>query len=133
MDLARTHASLSAEILQDFAELMETGAFVRGPAVARFEEALAAETGVARCVGMSSGLDALRIALIAAGLERGEEVIVPAMTFVATLEAVTQAGGTPGRRRHPGGRLQPRPRCRGCGDHGPHAIRPPGPSLRAAR
>ena len=88
MDLARTHASLSAEILQDFAELMETGAFVHGPAVARFEEAFAAETGVARCVGMSSGLDALRIALIAAGLERGEEVIVPAMTFVATLEAV---------------------------------------------
>ena len=95
MDLARTHASLSAEILQDFAELMETGAFVNGPAVARFEEAFAAETGVARCVGMSSGLDALRIALIAAGLERGEEVIVPAMTFVATLEAVTQAGGVP--------------------------------------
>jgi len=95
MDLARTHTSLSAEILQDFAELMETGAFVRGPAVARFEEVLAAEIGVARCVGMSSGLDALRIALIAAGLERGEEVVVPAMTFVATLEAVTQAGGTP--------------------------------------
>jgi len=44
---------------------------------------------------MSSGLDALRIGLIAAGLERGEEVIVPAMTFVATLEAVMQAGGTP--------------------------------------
>ena len=45
--------------------------------------------------GCRSGLDALRIALIAAGLERGEEVIVPAMTFVATLEAVTQAGGIP--------------------------------------
>ena len=74
---------------------METCAFVNGPAVARFEEAFAAETGVARCVGMSSGLDALRIALIAAGLEQGEEVIVPAMTFVATLEAVTQAGGVP--------------------------------------
>ena len=77
------------------AGLIDSGAFVNGPAVARFEEALAAETGVARCVGMSSGLDALRIALIAAGLEHGEEVIVPAMTFVATLEAVTQAGGVP--------------------------------------
>ena len=95
MDLARHHASLSAEILRDFAELMDAGAFVNGPAVARFEEAFAADTGVARCVGMASGLDALRIALIAAGLERGEEVIVPAMTFVATLEAVTQAGGVP--------------------------------------
>ena len=95
MDLARTHRSLSNEIVQDFAELMDTGAFVNGPAVARFEEALAADTGVDRCVGMASGLDALRIGLIAAGLERGEEVIVPAMTFVATLEAVTQAGGVP--------------------------------------
>ena len=95
MDLARGHASLSTEILRDVAELMETGAFVNGPAVTRFEEAFAADTGVARCVGIASGLDALRLALIAAGLERGEEVIVPAMTFVATLEAVTQAGGVP--------------------------------------
>jgi dTDP-4-amino-4,6-dideoxygalactose transaminase len=95
MDLTRTHAPLSAEILQDIAELMGTGVFVNGPAVARFEEALAADIGVARCVGLASGLDALRIGLIAAGLERGEEVVVPAMTFVATLEAVTQAGGLP--------------------------------------
>ena len=102
------------DLLEDFSELIETGAFVNGPAVARFEEAFAAETGVARCVGMSSGLDALRIALIAAGLEHGEEVIVPAMTFVATLEAVTQAGGIPGRRRYPGGRSQPRPGRRGA-------------------
>jgi dTDP-4-amino-4,6-dideoxygalactose transaminase len=95
MDLARAHASLSTDILRDVAELMETGAFVNGPAVTRFEEAFAADTGVARCVGIASGLDALRIALIAAGLERGEEVVVPAMTFIATLEAVTQAGGVP--------------------------------------
>ena len=94
-DLGRTHASLSAELLQEFAELLETGAFVNGPAVARFEDAFATYCGAARCVGMSSGLDALRIALIAAGIEPGDEVIVPAMTFVATLEAVTQAGGVP--------------------------------------
>ena len=94
-DLGRTHASLSAELLQDFAELLETGTFVNGPAVARFEDAFATYSGAARCVGVSSGLDALRIALIAAGLGRGDEVIVPAMTFVATLEAVTQAGGAP--------------------------------------
>jgi len=95
MDLARAHAQLASEILEDVAELLEMGAFVNGPAVARFEEALAADTGVGRCVGMASGLDALRIGLIAAGLEHGEEVVVPAMTFVATLEAVTQAGGVP--------------------------------------
>jgi dTDP-4-amino-4,6-dideoxygalactose transaminase len=95
MDLARTHAPLSAQLLDDLADLIETGTFINGPAVARFEDAFAAEVGVARCVGTSSGLDALRISLIAAGLDAGEEVIVPAMTFVATLEAVTQAGGTP--------------------------------------
>jgi dTDP-4-amino-4,6-dideoxygalactose transaminase len=95
VDLGRTHASLKVEILRELDDLMEAGAFVNGPAVERFEAQFALNTGAARCVGMSSGLDALRIGLIAAGLERGEEVIVPAMTFVATLEAVTQAGGVP--------------------------------------
>ena len=95
VDLGRLHATLREELLADLEELMETGAFVNGPAVRRFEDAFAATVGVARCVGTSSGLDALRIALLAAGLEPGDEVIVPAMTFVATLEAVTQAGGVP--------------------------------------
>jgi dTDP-4-amino-4,6-dideoxygalactose transaminase len=95
MDLARTHAPLTATLLEDLADQIETGSFINGPAVARFEEAFASDAGATRCVGMSSGLDALRIGLIAGGLERGEEVIVPAMTFVATLEAVTQAGGVP--------------------------------------
>ena len=51
--------------------------------------------GADHCVGVASGLDALRLALIAAGIEPGDEVIVPANTFVATLEGVTQAGGVP--------------------------------------
>jgi dTDP-4-amino-4,6-dideoxygalactose transaminase len=95
VELGRAHAQLREGLLRDFEELIDSGAFVNGPAVARFEAAFAAEAGTARCVGTSSGLDALRIALLAGGLERGEEVIVPAMTFVATLEAVTQAGGVP--------------------------------------
>ena len=49
----------------------------------------------ADAVGVASGLDALRLALLAGGIQPGDEVIVPAQTFVATLEAVTQAGGTP--------------------------------------
>ena len=51
--------------------------------------------GVAYCVGVGSGLDALRLGLLATGIEPGAEVVVPAATFVATLEAVTQAGGVP--------------------------------------
>ena len=57
--------------------------------------ACAAWSGVEHCVGTASGLDALRIALIAAGVGPGDEVVVPAQTFVATVEAVTQAGATP--------------------------------------
>jgi dTDP-4-amino-4,6-dideoxygalactose transaminase len=95
VDLGRAHAQLRDELLRDLEELIDAGVFVNGPAVARFEDAFAAAAGVARCVGTSSGLDALRLALLAGGLERGDEVIVPAMTFVATIEAVTQAGGVP--------------------------------------
>ena len=94
-DLNRIHAPLKSAILQDVAELIDSGAFLGGAAVAAFEADFANYCGTALCVGVSSGLDALRIALLAAGIEPGDEVLVPAMTFVATLEAVTQAGGTP--------------------------------------
>jgi dTDP-3-amino-3,4,6-trideoxy-alpha-D-glucose transaminase len=95
LDLARAHAPLIEEIVGDVEALLETGEFVSGPAVAEFETAFARFCGTKACVGTSSGLDALRIALLAGGLAPGDEVIVPAQTFVATLEAVTQAGGTP--------------------------------------
>ena len=51
--------------------------------------------GTANCVGLSSGLDALRLSLIASGLAPGDGVVVPAATFAATFEAVVQAGATP--------------------------------------
>lgn len=95
LDLAPAHAALREGLLEDFGTLIDSGAFANGPAVAEFEQAFAAYCGVMRCLGMASGLDALRLGLLAAGLEPGDEVVVPAMTFVATLEAVTQAGGTP--------------------------------------
>ena len=95
LDLGRTHAPLIEELLGDVEALLESGAFVNGPAVGEFERAFARFCGADACVGMSSGLDALRIGLLAGGLAPGDEVIVPALTFVATLEAVTQAGGTP--------------------------------------
>lgn len=95
IDLGRTHAPLVEEILADLEALLESGAFVNGPAVAEFEAAFARFCGTAACVGTSSGLDALRVALLALQLEAGDEVIVPAQTFVATIEAVTQAGARP--------------------------------------
>jgi dTDP-4-amino-4,6-dideoxygalactose transaminase len=95
LDLRPSHEPLAEAILLDIAELIESNAFINGPAVAEFEERFAAFCGSAHCVGTASGLDALRLALLAAELEPGDEVIVPAQTFVATLEAVTQAGLRP--------------------------------------
>jgi dTDP-3-amino-3,4,6-trideoxy-alpha-D-glucose transaminase len=95
LDLRPSHAPIRDELLEEIAELVDSGFYSNGPQVAAFEEAFAAYCHTSQCVGMASGLDALRLGLIAAGLDPGEEVVVPAMTFVATLEAVTQAGGRP--------------------------------------
>jgi dTDP-3-amino-3,4,6-trideoxy-alpha-D-glucose transaminase len=82
-------------LLQEIEELIAQGTFTNGPQVAAFEQAFSLYCGTSDCVGMASGLDALRLALVAAGIEPGDEVVVPATTFAATLEAVTQAGGRP--------------------------------------
>jgi dTDP-4-amino-4,6-dideoxygalactose transaminase len=95
LDLRPMHEPLAEQVLAEIAEVMQAGTFVNGPQVAGFESAFASYCGTTHCVGMSSGLDALRLALLAAGLERGSEVIVPASTFVGTFEAVTQAGLVP--------------------------------------
>ena len=91
--------------------MIDSGAFTNGSQVAEFERAFASFADTSQCVGLASGLDALRLALLACGIEPGDEVIVPADTFIATFEAVSQAGGTPvpvGGRRN---RLQPRSRA----------------------
>jgi dTDP-4-amino-4,6-dideoxygalactose transaminase len=94
-DLGPSSAAFRDGLLEDVAGLLDSGAFTNGPAVREFEEAFARYVGVDNCVGLASGLDALRLALLAGGLERGDEVVVPAATFAATFEAVTQAGGVP--------------------------------------
>jgi dTDP-4-amino-4,6-dideoxygalactose transaminase len=94
-DPAPSHVELRSTLLVEISQLIESGAFTNGPQVGAFETAFAQYCGVDDCVGVASGLDALRLGLIAAGIEPGDEVIVPANTFVATLEAVTQAGGVP--------------------------------------
>jgi len=95
VDLGLSNQPIRAELLEAVAALVDSGAFVNGPPVAAFEQAFATYCRTADCVGLASGLDALRLALLAAGIQPGDEVIVPAQTFVATLEAVTQAGGKP--------------------------------------
>ena len=95
LDLASSHAPLKAAILEEISTLIDSGAFTNGPQVAVFEKAFAEFCGSKHCVGTGSGLDALRLSLIAAGAKPGDEVILPASTFAATLEAVIQAGAEP--------------------------------------
>jgi dTDP-3-amino-3,4,6-trideoxy-alpha-D-glucose transaminase len=95
VDLGPVSREIKDSLLDDLGELIDTGRFVNGPKVEQFEHDFAASCGRATCVGVASGLDALRLALLAFGLKRGDEVVVPAMTFVATFEAVVQAGGRP--------------------------------------
>jgi dTDP-4-amino-4,6-dideoxygalactose transaminase len=95
LDLGLLHRDLKAEIVDEIAELVDSSAFTNGPQVREFETEFAAYCGTAHAVGLASGLDALRLGLQAAGIEPGDEVVVAANTFVATLEAVTQAGGRP--------------------------------------
>jgi dTDP-4-amino-4,6-dideoxygalactose transaminase len=95
LDLAPSNGPLLQTLLDEFAALIESGAFTNGPAVAEFEEAFAEYCSARYCVGVGSGLDGLRLALESIAVESGDEVIVPANTFIATFEAVSQAGGVP--------------------------------------
>lgn len=95
LDLAPSHAPIREALLAGVAALIDSGRFANGPAVAEFERAWAAYCGRRACVGVANGLDGLRLSLQALGIEPGDEVVVPAQTFVATWEAVVQAGGVP--------------------------------------
>jgi dTDP-4-amino-4,6-dideoxygalactose transaminase len=95
VDLTREHESLAEELCRAFEGVLATSAFVLGEEVERFEEEFAAVCGAPHCVGVASGTAGLGIALIAAGLRPGDEVIIPAHTYVATAVAVRHAGGVP--------------------------------------
>jgi dTDP-4-amino-4,6-dideoxygalactose transaminase len=95
VDLGPSNGAVKRRVLERIGETIDRGDFTNGHAVAEFERALAGHVGRQHCVAVSSGLDALRLSLVASGLARGGGVIVPAMTFAATFEAVIQAGGTP--------------------------------------
>jgi dTDP-4-amino-4,6-dideoxygalactose transaminase len=94
-DLGPSHEPLRQRLRAELDALIDANCYTNGPHVAAFEQAWATYCGTERCVGVASGLDALRLALVACGIERGDEVIVPAHTFAATFEAVSQAGGVP--------------------------------------
>lgn len=95
LDLVTPHLELKEEITAVLQKALGTAGFIGGPMVHKFEEEFAAYCGTAHCVGVGSGTDALRFAMMAAGVGKGDIVVTVAHTFIATSEAITQAGGKP--------------------------------------
>ncbi len=95
LDIAAASAELESEISEALARVQRSGWYIGGPEVTAFETQWAAYCGAAHAVGTGNGLDALVLALRACGIGRGDEVIVPAHTFIATWLAVSQVGAEP--------------------------------------
>ncbi len=95
LDLKAAHLELRGEIDAAIAGVIDRGTFILGPELERFESDFAAYLGVKHCVGVGNGFDALRLALTAAGVGAGDEVIVPGNTYVATWLAVSEVGARP--------------------------------------
>src|SRR5690242_1844741 len=94
-DLAAMASEVWPDVEQAYVACLLDGGYIGGPAVAAFEREWAAYCGADHAVGVASGTDALQLSLTALGIGAGDEVIVPANTFIATAAAVVRAGVTP--------------------------------------
>ena len=95
LDLTRPHLEMEEELVTIFRTALQTAAFIGGKAVQDFESAFAEFCEVNHCVGVGSGTDALRLALMAGGVRPGDSVLTVPNTFIATTEAISQAGAQP--------------------------------------
>jgi dTDP-4-amino-4,6-dideoxygalactose transaminase len=95
LDLVTPHRELKDELAAVFAHALDTAGFIGGPMVEDFEKSFAKFCDVQYCVGVGSGTDALRFALMAAGVGPDDAVITVPNTFIATSEAVSQCGALP--------------------------------------
>src|SRR5437867_1849947 len=94
-DLKAQYAGLREDILAALDRVCRTASFVLGEEVARFEEEFAAYCEVRHCVALNSGTSALHLALLAAGVQPGDEVITTPNTFIGTAEAISYVGARP--------------------------------------
>ena len=94
-DLKAQYGALKSEIDGRIQRVLDHGQYIMGPEVAELEAALATRTGARHCITVSSGTEALLIALMALGLEPGDEVITSPFTFAATAEVIVLLGGVP--------------------------------------
>jgi dTDP-4-amino-4,6-dideoxygalactose transaminase len=95
LDLVTPHQQLEENFVAIFRSALNRAGFIGGPMVSDFEHAFAQFCGAQHCVGVANGTDALRFALIAAGVRTGDVVITVPNTFIATTEAISQAGALP--------------------------------------
>jgi len=92
LDLITPHRELEEDLVQAFRESLRTAGFIGGPQVEAFEKEFAGYCGTPHCAAVGNGTDALRFALMACGVGPGEAVVTVAHTFIATVEAISQAG-----------------------------------------
>src|SRR5713101_2555213 len=95
LDLVAAHKELEQELVSVFQNVLHSAGFVGGTTVEKFEREFAAFCEARHCVGVANGTDALRFALIAAGVKSGDAVLTVPNTFIATAEAISQAGARP--------------------------------------
>lgn len=94
-DLKNQYKSIEKDINQAILKVLNHGRYILGPEVFELEEKLTAYTGAKYCITCANGTDALQIALMAIGVSKGSEVIVPAFSYVSPAEVVKLLGGTP--------------------------------------
>jgi dTDP-4-amino-4,6-dideoxygalactose transaminase len=95
LDLVTPHVEMEEQLVSVFRNALQTAGFIGGKPVQEFEDAFAQFCEMKYCVGVGSGTDALRFALTASGVSAGDSVLTVANTFIATTEAITQAGAMP--------------------------------------
>jgi dTDP-4-amino-4,6-dideoxygalactose transaminase len=95
LDLITPHVELEQELTGVFRRALHTGGFIGGPMVEEFEKAFAVFCDTSHAIGISSGTDALRFAIMASGVQPGDVVVTVPHTFIATTEAISQAGALP--------------------------------------
>ena len=95
LDLRPQNGPLRSEVEAAMARVLDSQRFILGPDHAEFEREMAAHLGIAHAIGCANGSDAILLALMAAGIEPGDEVAVPSFTFFATAGSVSRTGATP--------------------------------------
>jgi dTDP-4-amino-4,6-dideoxygalactose transaminase len=95
LDLKTPHEELKADLDSAYQRVIESGWFIMGPEVETFEREFATYCNAKHCIGVGNGLEALHLILRAYGIGEGDEVIVPANTYIATWLAVSYTGATP--------------------------------------